>query len=172
MTNNSVYDNTQGSKVVHVTVDKNSDNISSSSKVVDMTNDKPSGNLVRGKDDSMVHIDSVLKEGKSSNRCRERKSKKNSVNKNVIVHKGRGNKKTGMNTTKVQLSSWIEKKYSIKGKSGLNKRGHGFVLVNGGLYCNLCNKTVHDKPNQHLVGKQHLKITKQRKCIKSLETKY
>ena len=73
-----------------------------------------------------------------------------------MVHKGHGNKKPGMNMTKAQLSSWIEKKYSIKGKSELNKRGHGFVLVNRGLYCNLCNKTVPDKPNQHLVGKKHL----------------
>ena len=64
-----------------------------------------------------------------------------------MVHKGRGNKKPGMNMTKAQLSSWIEKKCSIKGKSGLNKRGHGFVLANGGLYCNLCNKIVPDEPN-------------------------
>ena len=61
-----------------------------------------------------------------------------------------------MNMTKVQLSSRIEEEYSIKGKSGLNKRGRGFVLVNGGSYCNLYNKTVPDKPNQYLVGKNHL----------------
>ena len=60
-----------------------------------------------------------------------------------------------MNITKAQLS-WIEKKYSIKGKSVFNKRGHGFVLVNGGLYCNLYNKIVPDKTNQHLVGKKYL----------------
>ena len=91
-----MYDNTQASKVVHATVDTNSDNIGSTSKVVDMINDKASGNLVRRKNGSIVPIDSVLKEGKSSNRCRERKSKKKSVNNNVIIHKDRGNKKPGM----------------------------------------------------------------------------
>ena len=154
--NISVSNETLGSKVVHVTDNETLDIIDLSSTVVDIANNEASGILIQDKCGTMIPIDSVLKEGKSSNRCRDRKSKKKSVRKNVMVHKGHGNKKPGMNMTKAQLSSWIEKKYSIKGKSGLNKRGHGFVLVNGGLYCNLCNKTVPDKPNQYLVGKKHL----------------
>ena len=83
-------------------------------------------------------------------------SKKNSARKDVTVHEGHGNNNPGMTMSKAQVSNWIEEKYSMKEISGVNKRRHGCVLVNGGLYCNLCNKTVPDKPNQHLVGKKHL----------------
>ena len=151
--------------MVHVTANETTDIIDLSSNLVEIANDKSSTTLIQGKDGSLVPITSVLKEGSLSNRCRERMSKKKSVRKDVTVHKGHGNKKPGMMMSKAQLSNWIEKKYSMKGISGLNKRGHGFVLVNGGLYCNLCNKTVPDKPNQHLVGKKHLENYKSRKKL-------
>jgi hypothetical protein len=156
--------------MVHVTANETTDIIDLSSNLVEKANDKSPTTLIKGKDGCLVPITSVLKEGSLSNRCRERMSKKKSVRKDAIVHKGHGNKNPVMIMSKAQLSNWIEKKYSMKGISGLNKRGHGFVLVNGGLYCNLCNKIVPDKPNHHILGKIISRIVKQRKGSKGIKS--
>ena len=59
----------------------------------------------------------------------------------------------------------------MKGKSGLNKIEHMYVLVNGALYCNLYNTTMHQKLNQHLVGKKHDEKYEEKKRFKALVKK-
>ena len=93
-----MYNETLGSKVVNVTDNETVDIIDLSSTVVDIGNNEDSGTLIQYKCGTMIPIDSVLKEDKSSNRCQDHKSKKKSVRKKLMVHKGRGNKKPGMNT--------------------------------------------------------------------------
>ena len=73
--------------------------------------------------------------------------------------------------TKQELYQWIEKSYSTKGVSGRHKMNQGFVLANGGLYCNLCNTTILMKSNQHLVGKIHQDEYKKKKLSEDMKTK-
>ena len=66
-------DGTLDSKVVHVTDNETVDITDLSSTVIDIANDEASGTLIQGKCGTMIPIGSILKEGKSSNRCQDRK---------------------------------------------------------------------------------------------------
>ena len=162
---------------VDMTTDASSDSVvdrnvsDTGGREIDITTDKASTTTIIGKDGNMVEVDTVFQKGLASARSRDRKLKKKSIRKYVLIPKGERTMKPGKTMKRVDLSKWIEKPYSIKDKlgatiSGPSKRGYGFVLVNGGLYCNLCETTVVQKPTQHL-SEKNTKINIRRRKISS-----
>lgn len=129
------------------------------------------GGYIKDADGNDVPVKSVFEPGKMSSRQKAVKQKPKSKRKNAKSRTGLNNT-VGLCMTRREFSSWILKPWMYKNSrtgvtfSGENRKNHGLTLIESidgelHLHCELCNKPVATKYQQHLGGDTHQKRQKE-----------
>jgi len=71
---------------------------------------------------------------------------------------GRGSKCDPNSVTREMVERMLDRPWTVRDKSGPDKRGHSFRYKNGGVFCAACEKAVSFYlVSQHIIGPRHLR---------------